>query len=938
MATDVVYLSVLCLCVLKVTSQSCGTKTVGNASPGSFQDNLDTVATGIGYLASNYAFDCCGVIDKWQVVIGALGTIKFQIWRPNGANYDLVSENTYTFSTADQLVEQTLNVGDGSRLTVIPNDVMGWYTAGKDMIPYNSVSVTGAVQLTMTAPSIGATKNWAGGTTLGSRTYAINALTSGNSSPTFTNLDQTLTYADTDTPPTTLLTLTYNDVDPQDTVLTVAMTTTSNEFQINALDQVQPQTGQWTVGTYPLTFTVTDQCGNVVTGTLTVEITNTAPDMTAMATSASVKEDVVVETHLTDLIVTDFQTYTCTYTGPNPFNVQPKTAGSTIYALFLNGEANLKYNTKNQYTLTITCTDDLGVSSTKDVVVSITENAPPSMDNLPNPVDVDTLTTTTGTQIFAINGADTDSTNLFYNMTCSPANCPFQVLNSGSIVATEDLNLHKTAAYDLNVWIYDKWSLVGPETLSVTLTNINDIPEINNIPSGLTVSVPENSAISKYIINAAVTDGNAADKHTFSAVFSPAEGSSYFRYYAKYGVVLPKVVIDYEELLAKGITSFNVAMTANDGREDSPTKHFTIEVTDVNEQQTGFSQATYQITGVETTTTFADLSPTLVNSVIDPDDTRDTQTLTMDCGANTGLFSMDPSTGRVTKAAEYDLDATQKTTETVACVVTATDEAGHTVTADLNIVINEENDNPPVLNKDTYTRFLPINTGAGSRFGPFSSTDADVLDDHTDTTYTLTGGSGLFGHTDCCSVYNNVNFSTTTYQVGDSFPMTLTAINKNGLKDTATFNVILTDPVTTSAPVAAATTAATAASTSSLQFPEFGGIGGISNFLDDPENLAWFIPTMILLAIMTALLAYMLYRCLRNPGAFSKLGKLCKGRSLRCKWRSRSKRITKAKSPKKVKAKNKKGNKVRQLDSNDGKYEWNIWSHSDFGNKTVEHR
>ncbi|XP_069107028.1 protocadherin beta-6-like [Argopecten irradians] len=316
----------------------------------------------------------------------------------------------------------------------------------------------------------------------------------------------------------------------------------------------------------------------------------------------------------------------------------------------------------------------------------------------------------------------------------------------------------------------------------------------------------------------------------------------------------------------------------------------------------------------------------------------------MDCGANTGQFSMDPSTGRVTKAAEYDLDVDQLTTQTIACVVTATDNAGHTVTTNLNIVINEENDNAPVLNKDIYTHFLPINRAAGSQFGQCTSTDEDVLDDHTETTYKLTGGSGLFGLTDACRIYNNVNFSTTTYQVGDSFPMTLTATNNNGLKDTATVNVILIDPVTTAAP-AAATTTTTAAPDSSLAFPAFGGIGGsVSFFLDDPENLAWFIPAMLLLAVMLALLAYMLYRCLRTPGYCSRLGNLCKGRSLRCRWRSRSKRITKAKSPKspkkakKEKVKNNKGNKVRQLESNDCKNEWNIWSHSDFGNANVEHR
>ncbi|XP_069106792.1 protocadherin Fat 4-like [Argopecten irradians] len=941
-----VFLYLLCLTIVnKASSQSCGTKTVGEAAPVSYQDNLDTTLTGIGYIATDtkYTFDCCGLITQWHTVIGALGTIRFQIWRPNGALYELVGENIFTFNTADQLAEQTLTVSAGSQITVMANDVIGWYLSGNDMISYNGGAgeASGNKQLSMAAPSVGSSVNWGGAASLNLRTYGINAQTTANSVPTFTNLDQTLTYLDTDTPPTTLLTLTFSDADPQDTVLTVAMTTTSTEFQFSSTTyQVQPQTGQWTVGTYPLSFTVTDQCGNEGTGTLTVEITNTAPDVTAMVTADSIREDVTVQTHMTDFTVTDVQSYTCTYTGSAPFNVQPRSSGSTTYALFLNGGANLNYDTQNQYTLTITCTDDLGLSSTKDIVVSIVESAAPSMTNLPNTGTVDTLTTPATTEIFAITGVDSDSTNLVYTMTCVPVNCPFQILSSGQIIATEDLNTHKVPAYDVNVWVNDGYSLVGPETLSLTLTNINAIPVISNIPVGLTLTIPENSPVTTTVLDTAATDGNTGDTHTFSAVFSPGDGANYFEIISGTGVIKPTQVIDYEELLAKGTTSFNVAVTANDKREDSVTKYFTLEVTDVNEQQTGFTQTTYQISGLETTTTFNDLSPTLAASVIDPDDTRDTQTLTMDCGANTGQFSMDASTGRVTKAAEYDLDATQQTSDTVTCVVTATDLGGHTVTADLNIVINEENDNPPVLDQDTYTHFLPINTGAGTQFGPFSSTDADVLTAHTDTTYSLSGGSGLFGLIDCCSVFNNVNFSTTTYNVGDSFTMTLTALNNNGLTDTATVNVILTDPVTTTT-AATTTTSTTAATAASVAFPNFGGSGGsISNFLDDPENLGWFIPSILLFAAMLALLGYMVYRCIRNPGAFAKLRNLCKGRSLNCKWPERSKMATRTKKPKKLKSKPRKckETRVRQLGNNDGKYEWNTWSHADFGNKAVEHR
>ena len=56
---------------------------------------------GSGYLAKGYVVDCCGVITAWNVDIRQTGTIHLQVWRASGTRFQLVTSNTYTFSTGE---------------------------------------------------------------------------------------------------------------------------------------------------------------------------------------------------------------------------------------------------------------------------------------------------------------------------------------------------------------------------------------------------------------------------------------------------------------------------------------------------------------------------------------------------------------------------------------------------------------------------------------------------------------------------------------------------------------------------------------------------------------------------------------------------------------------------------------------------------------------
>jgi len=247
---------------------------------------------------------------------------------------------------------------------------------------------------------------------------------------------------------------------------------------------------------------------------------------------------------------------------------------------------------------------------------------------------------------------------------------------------------------------------------------------------------------------------------------------------------------------------------------------------------------------------------------VDDPDNNDVQTYTMDCGARQTYFSLDESTGIITQTREYDLDANNSKFNTARCTVTATDKGGHTVTTRLDIRINEINDNPPVLNKNKYDFVVPQNAPAGTTIlGQCTSTDKDVKTEHTDHTYSIDGSVVLVGNT--CTMKLSADVSG--YPVGTKFEQTLTATDIGGLTDTAAVCVVITDPTTTSAATTQPSNTITNSGTGT------GNSGSPAAFLNNPADLAWFIPAMIALAVMVALLGYMIYRCCRVPGFCSRL-------------------------------------------------------------------
>ncbi|XP_062608396.1 protocadherin beta-2-like [Saccostrea cucullata] len=301
-------------------------------------------------------------------------------------------------------------------------------------------------------------------------------------------------------------------------------------------------------------------------------------------------------------------------------------------------------------------------------------------------------------------------------MTCVPTGCPFNIHNSGEILATSDLSQHTVPGYDLYVYVSDGKTLVGPRTLTVIITGINSVPVITNLPLAAPITVPENSALSMSVFQVSVSDVNTADNHTYAASYNHSLGSTLFSLNSATGLVSTSSTqnINFESVSTTA-TTYVIIITATDGQATA-TGTLSVVITDQNEAPV-FGKASYAIFGNEGSARSTVGDPSF--DVTDPD-TGETLSYSIDCS----MFLINASTGVISFSHDYDLDRAG-TASTVTCTVTVTD-GDLSDTASLVVTINDVNDNTPTFGSSTYTFYTQPNTGVGTVLGSIAATDGDV--------------------------------------------------------------------------------------------------------------------------------------------------------------------------------------------------------------------
>lgn len=567
--------------------------------------------------------------------------------------------------------------------------------------------------------------------------------------------------------------------------------------------------------------------------------------ITSLPTAYDLPEDTIAETLIHTVVysgVTAGDTVTCSMNTVANFFMKI-VSGSTNYGVYVNANpTGLTY--PNSFDVTVTCTGAPSGSTVSQILqVHITKNTPPTINNVPASISVDSTTTGSGVTIFTISASDTEGDQLYFEIICDPTGCPFEVFASGAILTTASLEGTTVGGYDINVYVNDSRTKVGPKVLSVTITNVNSAPTITNKLT-TPVSVSENVAVGTTVRQYTATDVNGGTL-TYSATYNPTSGGTYFSIVSTSGVVRTASSINYETLTVAERTVL-ITVTVRDTGALSDTTTLTVSIIDQNEAP-AFPKTTYTLVTDEAGAGASIGNPNF--QATDPD-ASSTITYSTTCTEVT----IDSSTGAASFTSAYDMDVAG-TTGSITCPITVSDGA-LTDTATLTVTVNNINDNTPTFGQASYT-FTTANTAAvGTTLGSVAATDGDLSTSSFGTiTYELnqlTLGGDYFGITTTGNLY--VKSAITSLSLGATYTMTATARDGGLLSDTADITIII--PSTTT------TTAATTTDRS-------------KTFFEDPRNIAWFTAAMVVLALTIGLILYM---CIRYGFQFKKYQKTYRSR------------------------------------------------------------
>ncbi|KAK3597662.1 hypothetical protein CHS0354_040033 [Potamilus streckersoni] len=519
-----------------------------------------------GFLMDNssFKFNCCGVVTNYTFVAADNSNTSFQVWRPTTSGssvYKLVGTNKLDVKNGNN----KFSIAAADQITVIPNDVMGWW-GQVEVITSRLSSLGNKYQNNTSDSAIGATKDWSSAFTEINTGYELIVNYGPNTLPYFTNLAGASTTVNYINPAGTVVyTVGANDTNRDDaSKLTVSMATNPYFTFDNSTLQVKILNMSGVVSPVTLNFTVVDICSQSATGTLTVNITYSPINITNLPSTQNISETTTVGTLLYQISTTTTTlTVNCSLLTTNvPFQVK-KIPSSSAWGLYIN--SSLDYDATNAYTLNVSCTDGLNTPTGK-FTANIIKNVPPSFTNLDSTTNLSTALNT-GASVYNVSATDPEGFTLFFNMTCNPSLCPFTMASSGQITLNAALDGHTTPKYTLYVMVSDGYDVTEPRVLNVTI--FETIPYFTNLPAS--ISINEATALNTVLYTISCIDDNPDDNLTVSMTTNP------FNFAFDASTKSIKVASTLSNAIGTNLLVFKVT----DGHSQTSTGTFTVTIINV---------------------------------------------------------------------------------------------------------------------------------------------------------------------------------------------------------------------------------------------------------------------------------------------------------------------------------------------------------------------
>ena len=497
-----------------------------------------------------------------------------------------VAENTRSGTSFGN----TLDVSDPDR------DTLSYTLGGPDATSFSFDSTTRRLKTSAaldyeTKTSYSLTVSVSDGSLKDTITITVN-VTNVNEAPSFTDgPNATRSIAENTASGTNIGTaVAATDPDTGDTLTYTLNGTDAAAFSINSTNgqlRTSAALDYETKTSYTVTIIVSD---SELTDTIDVSINvtnvdeNRAPSFTeGTSTTRSIAENTAANTNIGGAVsATDPDDDTLAYTldgdDADAFGID-STNGQ------LRTSAALDYETKNEYTVTVSVSDGNSGSDSISVTINVTEVVERALqvsNNAPEFTDGDSATrsiaenTAPGTDIgspIAATDADTGDT-LTYDLSGTDA-AAFSILSkSGQLRTSALLDYETKTSYTVTVSVSD--SNGGTDSISVTInvTNVNEVPSFSDSVNTIRTIVENTAADTNIGTAVSATDPDTGDTLTYTLSGTDADS---FSIVSTSGQLRTKAALDYETK-----SSYSVTITVSDSGSLTDSISVTISVAPVD--------------------------------------------------------------------------------------------------------------------------------------------------------------------------------------------------------------------------------------------------------------------------------------------------------------------------------------------------------------------
>lgn len=318
-------------------------------------------------------------------------------------------------------------------------------------------------------------------------------------------------------------TVTATDPDPGDTLtFAIIAGNTNNAFAIGvASGDITVNNAAAldfeTIPVFTLTVEVQDLSGLTDTATITINLNDVNEAPTAADATFSVAENSPNTTFVGTVSASDPDAGDALAYGITAGNTGSTFAIDNGGNITVNDNTLLDFETNPQFVLTVVVTDVGGLTDAATITINVTNvnEFPPDINPQAFTVAEDAAN---GTILGTVIVTDSDGIDSFtFAILGGDPNGVFGIDSNGqiSVVDNSTLDFETTPGYSLNVQVTDSGALTDTAVMTITVTDANDAPVINN----LVVTPGTIQETETITLTGVFTDQDAVDAHTVTIVW-----------------------------------------------------------------------------------------------------------------------------------------------------------------------------------------------------------------------------------------------------------------------------------------------------------------------------------------------------------------------------------------------------------------------------------